>query len=522
MTQVWAIALSNLGKLMKLFTIGDSISQGFMSLAAARTDLCFSTLIAKSMGLQVGGEYFYPEWLMGGLPTNLEKILRRLEKKYGSDINGLDWLTILPTLEKILDEAEDYYERQGGSAQQPYPGGVEFFHNVAIQGFDVADSWMITPKICKYQIELSNQKGDGKPNFLGLPNAAFYRIALKVLNPSLNPIFDNYSQLDWLRHHASKTEGVENLILWLGSNNALGTVIGLEIYQTPNDLNATLKNPSQKPESFHEVREQWNLWHPKDFEAEYQELLDRVDTIMQGNKNPNWNVFIGTVPLVTIVPLAKGVGSTTEIDVPGDNKPSIYYKYYTYFPFEEDTVKNTGTLYLTLQDALYIDDCIRTYNKVIRELVKSKNSQHRQPRYHIVELADALQEIAFKRNAGQVKYDFPEYFNFVYPQVNTKYYHADTAGRLRQGGLFSLDGIHPSAIGQGLIAYEFLKKMAEVGVVNSVELDWKSIFSNDELYSQPITLMHEFYDNKEFVETIIKLFGRNPLARNTSITRRIG
>ncbi|MFN6482145.1 MULTISPECIES: hypothetical protein [unclassified Nostoc] len=507
---------------MKLFTIGDSISQGFMSLAAARTDLCFSTLIAKSMGLQVGAEYLYPEWPMGGLPANIEKILRRLEKKYGSDINALDWLTILPTLEGVLDETEDYYEREGGSAQQRYPGGIDFFHNVAIQGFDIADSWMITPNICKYQIEISNEKGEGKPDFLGLPNAAFYRTALKVLNPSLNAIYDNYSQLDWLEHHTSTPQGVENLILWLGSNNALGTVISLEINQTPNDSNKTLTNPSQKPESFREVREQWNLWHPKDFEAEYQELLDRVDTIMQGNNNPDWNVFIGTVPLVTIVPLAKGVGPTTEINIPGDDRPSIYYKYYTYFPFEEDTVRKTGTLYLTLQDALYIDDCIRSYNQIIRELIKSKNSKYQRSRYHIVELADALQEIAFKRNAGEVQYDFPEYFNFVYPQVNTKYYHADTAGRLRQGGLFSLDGIHPSAIGQGLIAYEFLKVMAQVGVVNSTELDWKSIFFSDQLYSQPITLMHEFYDNKQFVETIIKLFGRNPLARNTPMARRVG
>ncbi|MEH2088368.1 hypothetical protein [Nostoc sp.] len=499
---------------MKLFTIGDSVSQGFMSLAAARTDLCFSTLIARSMGQAVGTQYLYPEWLMGGLPANIEKILRRLEKRYGSDINALDWLTILPTLESVLDETEDFFERGAGSAEHPYPGGIEFFHNVAIQGFDIADSWMITPNICKHQIKLSNDKGDGKPGFLTLPNAAFYRIALKVLNPSLNPLFNDYSQLDWLKHHATAPGGVENLILWLGANNALGTVIGLEINQTPNDPNQTLNNPSQDPKSFREVREQWNLWHPNDFEAEYRELLNRVDGIMQNNTNPNWNVFIGTVPLVTIAPLAKGVGSTTEIDVPGEEKPSVYYKYYTYFPFEEDTVRETGTLYLTLQDALYIDDCIRTYNKVIKELVKTKNSQHSQPRYHIVDLANALQQIAFKRNAGQVQYEFPEEFKFVYPQVNTKYYHADTTGRLRQGGLFSLDGIHPSAIGQGLIAYEFLKKMKDIGVVNNTQLDWKSIFSSDQLYSQPITLMHEFYDNKEFAETIIKLFGRNPLGRN--------
>ena len=69
---------------MKLFTIGDSISQGFMSGAAAHTDLAYSTLIAKCMEL---GEYDYPEWAEGGLPINMEVILRGLEKEYGANVN---------------------------------------------------------------------------------------------------------------------------------------------------------------------------------------------------------------------------------------------------------------------------------------------------------------------------------------------------------------------------------------------------------------------------------------------------
>ena len=62
-----------------------------------------------------------------------------------------------------------------------------------------------------------------------------YRVALKVLNPSLDPSFDRFSQLDWLQHHASG-EGVDNVLLWLGANNALGTVIALKIKPTPPDL----------------------------------------------------------------------------------------------------------------------------------------------------------------------------------------------------------------------------------------------------------------------------------------------
>jgi len=34
-----------------LFTIGGSVSQGFMGMAAARTDLCYSSLIARLLNI---------------------------------------------------------------------------------------------------------------------------------------------------------------------------------------------------------------------------------------------------------------------------------------------------------------------------------------------------------------------------------------------------------------------------------------------------------------------------------------
>src|SRR5215204_4425273 len=96
---------------MKLFTIGDSLSQGFMSLAVARTDLSFSTLLAAKLGLHPGQGYRFPDWPEEGLPLNLEAILRRLVSRYGADIGGLEWLTVLPTINDVVDRAEDYYER---------------------------------------------------------------------------------------------------------------------------------------------------------------------------------------------------------------------------------------------------------------------------------------------------------------------------------------------------------------------------------------------------------------------------
>lgn len=508
---------------MKLFTIGDSLSQGFMSLAAARTDAASSTLIARKLGLKLkSDQYNYADWNVEGIPLNLEHLMRELQRRYGSNIGGFEWVTVLHTINRIVDDAEDYYERKEGRADLPYDRkGTQFFNNVAVWGFDVADSFQITANVCKQAIYNKNMPTKDNLFRLGADNA-MYRTALKVLNPSLDPAFDKFSQLSWLKLHATGTgddgnnvfdrngtqvkgDGIENLILWLGGNNALATVTNLNIRQTPNKLNF-----SKAPHEYdHLVRAQfgWNLWHPKDFEADYRAMIGRVDAIMKQNLEPNWKVFIGTVPLVTIPPIAKGVGETTEVPLVHEvdgvevTTHSIYYKYYTYFPFDEKIAVEKG-VYLTMQDALHIDNCIREYNKVIYREIAKLNAAHGTQRYFIVDTCQMIEDLAYKRNNGRPPYKMPPELKFIYPPVNTKYYHADRSGNIKQGGIFSLDGVHPTAIGQGLIAYEFLKIMKAAGVkgVNNQtvdeNLDWESekgILQTDRLYSQPLTNMQEIY-----------------------------
>ncbi|MGH3149067.1 MAG: hypothetical protein ACRDTR_25070, partial [Rubrobacter sp.] len=428
-------------------------------------------------------------------------ILRRLEEVYGADVDPFEWAFALRTVNRVIEESEDYYERKGGRADAPYADGqVPYFHNVAFQGCDVADSWALTPAVCREMIAEDERGGDDLLPFAG-PNAAYYRTALKVLNPSLAPGYDDFSQIRWLAEHASGGEGVENLILWLGANNALGTVISLEINPTPNDPG---RRPHEMPHRERAAHD-WNLWHPDDFEAEYRKLLERVDGAMSGNDpEKDWRVFVGNVPLVTIAPLAKGVGPTTEIKREG--KSSIYFKYYTFFPFEENDVREKDLMYLSLAEALHIDDCIRAYNRDICRLLDEKNEEHPRKRYHLVDTCGVLERLAFKRNAGQVEYKFPEYFDFVYPRVDTKYYHADRRNRLRQGGLFSLDGVHPTAIGQGIVAHEFLKVMKRSGVAVGGDLDWPSIFASDTLYSSPIAVMHELYNKDRLAKYLLERF----------------
>ncbi|MCW5770599.1 MAG: hypothetical protein KIT16_03110 [Rhodospirillaceae bacterium] len=493
---------------MKLFTIGDSISQGFMSLAAARTDLSFSSLIAKTMGI---AGYSVPDWPGGGHPVNLELAFRRIEKLCGPNVNLLEWPLVMANIASLMDDVEDIYERGARAPDKPVAGNTEWFHNVAVRGYDVADAWLVTPALCRAQIAKESKFlfNDG---FLALPSASFFRTALDVLNPSRNPKYDSWSALDWLKFHHDR-EGVENFILWLGSNNALGTIVDLKVKAT-NDPRL-----GYRTEMSHTERADFNLWSPEHFAEEYASLIDRVVAIMEPNRQrADWRVFVGTVPAVTIAPLAKGVGDELMMKDPfgvlGDN--AKYYKYYTYVLFEEDVAAKTD-MKLTRKEAYAIDTYIAGYNKSIRALVARANRKLGKDRFVIVDICEALLKAAYKRNDERPTYVFPEPVKARYPLVDTRFYHASISGELKQGGMFSLDGVHPSAIGQGMLAHEFLAAIDKAR--NSrlqQKLNWDFIYAADDLYMRPIRTMTWVRRQAELVKLYVnfmRLLGRTELSQ---------
>lgn len=491
---------------IKLFTIGDSISQGFMSLASARTDLSYSTLLARSLGISEA-DYRYPDWPKSGHPANLETLMRCMAIA-GRDVSGpLQWHRVLKAIRKQLRATRDYYELGGGAHNKPDPSGHAYWHNIAYRGMDVGDAWGLTPAMCDAVIEADNEDGASS---LGLVSHSFYRSAKRMLNPSGHNDFKDFCALRWLGEHAVNA-GVENVVLNLGANNALGTVLDLEIRRTPN------KDGQRPYEMDHPERApyKWNLWHPVDFEGEYRELIKRTDQALQRNATHQDRVFVATVPYVTIAPLAKGVGPASE--VPG---LGYYFKYYVYFPFEEKHVRKGGA-HLTMHDAILIDRCIDQYNLSIRKILNEANerirAQRGSDRYYVVDINKALRQLAWKRNGGSPTYPLPDYLKYLVPPVNTKVYHADRAGRLRQGGLFSLDGVHPSAIGQGLIAWEFLKVMGLAGVTDTagrrveaaaLDRDWPAIVASDTLYNNTVPHMAEFYENADLISLLMRLLDR--------------
>ncbi|APE04798.1 hypothetical protein BM528_02615 [Alteromonas sp. RW2A1] len=479
----------------KIFTIGDSISQGFMSGSAANTRLSYSTLLAEALGET---NYRYYRWdERYKTKIDLERIFRALERKFGSNIRGLEWLNAFSVINGVLDQAEDYYER--GEGMPGLPVGSPFdstgFHNVAVEGMDVGDAFMVTPQSCLDAIAKGDASGDGYLHAVGNP---FSRNAYRILNPLGDKgmaEFGNFTAVDWLKRCA-KEEGVENLFLWLGANNALGTVLSLSIQQTPNDPERVLK-------ASREERSKWNLWHPNDFKAEYTALLDKVVDAMQENKEADWKVFVGTVPLVTIAPIAKGMGEKRVITDPSrPEKKALYYEFYSYFPLSDSAAKDCGK-YLPFRDALFIDKTIVEFNRIITTLVAKKNKDLGREHFHIVDIGRDLTDMAWKRNFGEPSYPFPEALQFIYPPIDTKYYDTSPDGDIASGGIFSLDGVHPTAIGQGIIAEEFLKAVKEARPEENVKsLDWQKIIASDSLRAKPITLMRELYEHDKLVKFI--------------------
>jgi hypothetical protein len=78
---------------------------------------------------------------------------------------------------------------------------------------------------------------------------------------------------------------------------------------------------------------------------------------------------------------------------------------------------------------------------------------------------------------------------------DSRFYSSGPQGRIR-GGLFSLDGIHPTTIGYGIMAQEFIKIMQLAGVkfyesdgkterLGEVKVDFNRLIAEDTLISNP-------------------------------------
>ena len=499
----------------KLVAIGDSLTQGVMNGALSETRLSYPALIAEAMGLTVwrpdidqapnDQAGFRVPYLPGeGIPLNIKALLQYIENGFDSDIEDLqEWvMQFLPRFENYMDELEKFYEEGEGSQASSYCG---IYHNLAAPGFRVLDSFKVHSRYCTEQIEDTGNllRWLGRNDlFNPLPSAPMYRIGRRVLNPQLHDNRMYWTQITNLGQ-ITETEGkIENLILFLGANDCLGTVVHLDMKDMAQEGGIPTSDPEDR-------RKQYNLTSPERFRADYEEMVRQISSAI----SPDTKVFVGTVPHVTIPPITRGIPADTRLS--SDPRYFLHYGPFYAHPSRTDLSYRP----LTGNQVIAIDRRIDCFNSIIQETIGRVPVNGI---WRTVDICRSLDDLSVKRNRAEGRErelleNFFERLNISdrslleeEPIPSTLRFEIDGEQR-RQGGLFSLDCIHPTTVGYGLIAEDFLHAMKAPEFCHEEpercnwRIDWGHILSRDTLIQCPPRLWDDIIRAAENRRTLWNL-----------------
>ncbi len=463
----------------RLVVIGDSLSHGFQSGAIYNTDISYPAIIANELGWF--DHYRYPTYGgPGGLPLNIEYLLRDLEHRYGGSV---DWWEVPGAIfhsRQLMDQIEDYWERGPGSIP-PTHGGIN--HDLSVYGWDLRDALVRTAANLRESVK---QPKDDLLKQIVENNSQI--AALRVYPPGAefadDTVFDLARRLGEDTNSGASESGIETLVVFLGANNALQTVTKLNVTWSEDD---GFQDPDKKS--------QYTVWRPSHFATELSEVLKAVMTI-----NARHVVWC-TVPHVTIAPISRGVGSKIR---PG----SRYFPYYTR-PWIEPSKFDVGRdPSITGAEARAVDSAIDQYNDAIAKVVADARGGHLDgdtaPRdWYLLDIAGLLDRLAARRYIEDPNarppwwspYPLPPALAALTPPPDSHYLASDGKGGMQSGGLFSLDGVHPTTVGYGLIAQEMVNIMSRAGVVfrnangaarpQPVGVDFERLIRRDTLLGHP-------------------------------------
>lgn len=450
----------------RLVTLGDSLTHGFQSGAIYHTELSYPAIIAHELGWSK--QFRYPRYGgPGGLPVNIEHIIRRLEDRYGDKLNWWEFVPAALSTRAIMDDIEDYWETGAGSTN-PDVWGIN--HNLGMYGWDLRDAISMTNVDCANSIARPSENWGRQ-----VVENASARAALRVL-PSKKCHDPPMSTVDAAEALGADGSGIETLIVFLGANNALGSVVGLDV-KWSDDGYDTL-----------EGKRGFTVWRPEHFQKELNELVKRIQNVNAAR------VIWATVPHVTVAPVARGVGQKLRAN-------SRYFPFYTR-PWIAEGQFSRRDPHITGAQARAVDSAIDQYNDAIVQAVRDARLGGRQ--WFVLDIAGVLDRLAQRRYmdtpAAQppwwTPYPLPPELDQLKPQPpNAKFFRSGPTGRI-DGGLFSLDGVHPTTIAYGIIAQEFMNVMQFAGVqfnspdgltarTGPVQVDFKRLIAADTLISNP-------------------------------------
>lgn len=450
----------------RLVTLGDSLSQGFINGAAYDGAFSYPALLARCLG--EGTPFRQPHFHeQGGLPLNIEVLLRGIEQEFGDAIEWDEAFGVSNSIYATLRRIKKYWDDEQ-NVKQPYFGLP--YHNQSSWGLGVNDVWDLSDDQCRaYTLE---HPPENSPFDL-LPTYPKYTSFRRVVNPNQSnglrkrSLFANVEDL-------SEHGGIENLIVFLGANNILGAIVELDlILSEPDEVEMLPFN------------RKYTVLRPEHFEKMFRELAEKVS-----NLNVE-NIITATIPYVSIPPAIRPI----RMD---DSKFNAYEEgyadYYTQFWIWEDYFDPNEHAHLTRDQMIQLDLYIDEYNAII-ESVAAEYGWLVAPFFHYVS------RLHNKDPKSPMAFPFPDEFisalqrnsnlkHLVDNQNNVKlttdYIEIDPeTGKLRNGGVFSLDGLHPTTTAYGLMASLFKGTMERAGITFEQDLDWDEILRNDTLLTHP-------------------------------------
>jgi hypothetical protein len=152
-----------------------------------------------------------------------------------------------------------------------------------------------------------------------------------------------------------------------------------------------------------------------------------------------------------------------------------------------------------------VDCAIDLYNDAIEDVVEAarKGADGHERDWYLLDTAGMLDRLASRRyitdpNARPpwwTPYPLPVALRELDPVPDSRFLLGDGQGGRACGGLFSLDGVHPTTVGYGLVAQEVINVMRRAGVVfrhrtgevrsEPVSVDFTRLINRDTLIRTP-------------------------------------
>ncbi|HEY9874076.1 MAG TPA: hypothetical protein V6D12_11600 [Candidatus Obscuribacterales bacterium] len=493
----------------RLVTVGDSLTQGFQSGAIFNTRLSYPMIIAKEMGWEQNLRYPTYNGPGDGFPINLENLARQVYREFGDNISWLEYASVVLFLRKYMDEVEDYWER-GEGANFPFQRGIN--HNLGVYGWDLRNIMSRSAKTCLDVIRNNPPKDDYLRQVVEYHND---RAAIRVLNSARDSQGNALTPLQAAAalgaegtQETNDGDGIETLIVLIGANNALGSILTFHVEWSDTGYEDMDKN------------DKYTVWRPIHFKAELDKVVEEVKKIRARH------VIWGTVPHVTIAPFARGI--TKDNQGKKVDAGSRYFQFYTLPWISDNDFDPKKHSYLTGQEVRAIDSAIDQYNDAIASVVREGRNRGRD--WYLFECAGLLDRLASRRYIDDPlarptwwdkvggQYKLPPELQALSPVPDSRFFRSDLTGRIR-GGLFSLDGIHPTTIGYGIMAQEFIKIMQLAGVKfyqndgrterkGEVRVDFNRLIALDTLISNPPKSLSDAVSLIGLIDKNFNLFSR--------------